>query len=271
MGKFTSMPKWRSTILLCALLFGCGKSGSNPTPSNTPPPTPTTEASSDHLTKLVKEDVKIGDGPVVAKEHDTVFCWYTGTLADGSMFDSTEKPKEPLNFVLTTGEGGVIPGWVEGIQGMRAGGERKLSIPYKLAYGEQGRDKIPPRADLYFDIKLAYIVEPGKDKTFDQKDVKIGAGATAEKGKIVKVLYKGWLLNGNLVMDVSDPKKPDSFTIGKGGEVIQGLEYGVLGMKVGGKRNLMLPPAAAFGPVGNGPMIPGNSPLRLEVTLVDVK
>jgi uncharacterized damage-inducible protein DinB len=95
-------------------------------------------------------DVKIGDGaPAKAGEQYTVH--YTGWLRDGTKFDSSIG-KKPLDFVQ--GRRQVIAGWEMGFEGMRVGGQRRLFIPYQLAYGEQGRGSIPPKAELIFDVEL---------------------------------------------------------------------------------------------------------------------
>jgi uncharacterized damage-inducible protein DinB len=95
-------------------------------------------------------DVKTGDGaPAQAGEQYTVH--YTGWLRDGTKFDSSIG-KKPLEFVQ--GRRQVIAGWEMGFEGMRVGGQRRLFIPYQLAYGEQGRGSIPPKAELIFDVEL---------------------------------------------------------------------------------------------------------------------
>lgn len=103
---------------------------------------------------LQKEDVVVGTGPE-AKMGDKVKVHYTGTLMNGKEFDSSVG-KDPFEF--TIGQG-VIQGWSDGVPGMRVGGKRKLTIPWKLAYGEAGSgDKIPPKAALKFDIELLEVV-----------------------------------------------------------------------------------------------------------------
>lgn len=83
----------------------------------------------------------------------TVKVHYTGTLINGTKFDSSRDRKEPFEFVL--GQGQVIPGWDEGIALMKEGGTAKLVIPSNLAYGENGRmPTIPPSASLVFDVEL---------------------------------------------------------------------------------------------------------------------
>ncbi len=84
----------------------------------------------------------------------TVSVHYTGTLVNGTEFDSSRKPgRQPLEFELGTAD--IIKGWNEGIATMKVGGRRKLTIPPALAYGQAGRPPtIPPNATLVFDVEL---------------------------------------------------------------------------------------------------------------------
>ncbi|HEX4336567.1 MAG TPA: FKBP-type peptidyl-prolyl cis-trans isomerase [Polyangiaceae bacterium] len=107
---------------------------------------------------LVKEDIKVGTGPA-AKTGDHVSVHYTGTLTDGTKFDSSLDRNEPFDFGL--GAGQVIKGWDQGVVGMKKGGKRKLTIPSELGYGASGSPpKIPPNATLIFDIELLSIGAP---------------------------------------------------------------------------------------------------------------
>jgi FKBP-type peptidyl-prolyl cis-trans isomerase FkpA len=97
-------------------------------------------------------DVQEGEGEEAASG-DTVVVHYTGWLPNGMKFDSSRDRAEPFTFVL--GEGRVIPGWEEGVAGMKVGGERRLVIPPHLGYGPIGAgDVIPPDATLVFDVEL---------------------------------------------------------------------------------------------------------------------
>lgn len=112
-------------------------------------------AASTKPSSLVKEDTVVGKGPE-AKKGDHVSVHYTGTLLDGTKFDSSRDRDEPFEFTL--GSGMVIKGWDEGVVGMKKGGKRRLTIPSELGYGKSGSPpKIPPDATLVFDIELLEI------------------------------------------------------------------------------------------------------------------
>jgi FKBP-type peptidyl-prolyl cis-trans isomerase len=102
---------------------------------------------------LVYEIVKPGEG-AYPKATDTVKVHYTGTLVNGTKFDSSVDRGEPAEFPLS----GVIPGWTEGLQKINKGGKIKLYVPFDLAYGAEGRPPtIPPAATLLFDVELLEV------------------------------------------------------------------------------------------------------------------
>jgi peptidylprolyl isomerase len=105
---------------------------------------------------LMYIDQKVGTG-AAAKKGDTVEVHYTGWLKDGKKFDSSRDRNRPFSFRL--GAGKVIKGWDEGVAGMKEGGKRKLIIPSKLAYGEDGAGGglIPPNAELTFEVELLKV------------------------------------------------------------------------------------------------------------------
>jgi protein-disulfide isomerase len=104
---------------------------------------------------LVVHDLVVGKGRE-AKSGDTISVHYTGTLTDGSVFDSSKKRGTPFEFEL--GKGRVIKGWEQGLVGLKVGGRRKLTIPPDLAYGDRGMPPvIPPRSVLVFDVELVDV------------------------------------------------------------------------------------------------------------------
>jgi FKBP-type peptidyl-prolyl cis-trans isomerase FkpA len=103
---------------------------------------------------LYYEDVVEGTGEE-AESGRTVVVHYTGWLPDGTQFDSSRDRAQPFETMI--GMGHVIRGWDEGIPGMREGGQRRLVIPYGMAYGPAGRGAIPPEATLVFDVELLEV------------------------------------------------------------------------------------------------------------------
>lgn len=103
---------------------------------------------------LEYEELECGDGAEVARG-DVITVHYTGTLEDGTEFDSS-RDGDPISFALESGQ--LIEGWVEGIPGMKEGGRRKLTIPSELGYGEAGYPPdIPPNATLIFDVEVVSV------------------------------------------------------------------------------------------------------------------
>ncbi|MFY9681607.1 MAG: FKBP-type peptidyl-prolyl cis-trans isomerase [Candidatus Sulfotelmatobacter sp.] len=101
-------------------------------------------------------------------------------------------------------------------------------------------------------------------------DIRLGTGAVAKEGSHVRVHYTGWLTNGKKFDSSVDAGKPFDFTIGNG-EVIKGWEEGVAGMKVGGKRQLRIPPALGYGAAGYPGAIPANATLIFDIQLLNVE
>lgn len=222
------------------------------------------------LKELVKKDTVVGKGREAA-ENDVVFVLYRGTfIKDGKQFDANMddvESKVPFSFAI--GQGGVIEGWEKGVVGMKEGGTRMLDIPHKLAYGDAGRDKIPPKADLRFEIKVLYVLKKSEEGVYDVFDDKVGTGPAAKSGDTVTIHYVGTYLTGKVWDDSRERGKPETFPLKVTDEAMPGLIAGIEGMKVGGKRTLVIPPQLAFG-AGGTTAVNGNQPLKIVVDLLQV-
>lgn len=107
------------------------------------------------MADLIIDDVEVGEG-AEAVSGKQIMVHYTGTLEDGTKFDSSLDRSQPFGFNL--GAGQVIQGWDEGFAGMKVGGKRKLTIPPEMGYGAAGAGGvIPPNATLIFDVELLEV------------------------------------------------------------------------------------------------------------------
>ena len=224
------------------------------------------------------EDLVVGTGKE-AKAGDTITVEYTGWLKDQyniKPFDSPRFHDKPFQFVL--GKEQVIAGWDQGLVGMKVDGKRKLTIPPSLGYGTEGAmdGRIPPNSTLIFEIDLlgvqgpaAATLPPSSVTELKIEDLVVGSGAEVKTGDTLSIHYTGWLENGTK-FDSSVGGQPIEFVLGQR-RVIPGWEKGVVGMKVGGKRRLTIPPDLGYGPYGAGDSIPPNAVLIFEVELVAIK
>ena len=136
---------------------------------------------------------------------------------------------------------------------MKTGGKRTLTIPPHMGYGERGAGGvIPPNATLIFDVELLAAEEVPAPGELEVEEILEGTGEEAVFGKEVSVHYTG------------------KFTLGAG-MVIPGWEYGIRGMRVGGKRILRIPYNLAYGPDGYPGVIPPYATLVFDVELVGVR
>ena len=147
------MTRYPITILFMALVFivgGCGSNDDTTRPLDVKVGETVTTA-----TGLVYVVQVIGDGPAPTAGRQ-VTVHYTGTLTDGTKFDSSIDRGEPFSFIIGVGQ--VIKGWDEGIMLMRVGGQRTLTIPPQLAYGDQEiPGVIPAGSTLIFDVELLAV------------------------------------------------------------------------------------------------------------------
>jgi len=226
-------------------------------------------------------DTKIGDG-ATAKAGNKVSVHYIAWLSDngatGKKFDSSFE-RGQLQFTL--GSHQIIAGLDEGVAGMKVGGKRTLIIPPKLGYGAPGAGGvIPPNATLIYDVELSQVQSDADENRVTEMpdglkytDTKIGDGATAKAGNKVSVHYITWLSDNGATgkkFDSSFERGQLQFTLGSH-QVIAGLDEGVAGMKVGGKRTLIIPPKLGYGAPGAGGVIPPDATLIYDVELSEVQ
>jgi peptidylprolyl isomerase len=227
--------------------------------------------------EYIETEAGTGDQPVPG---DRVAVHYTGTLADGTVFDSSLERGQPIEFVL--GQGMVIPGWEQGIAMMSEGGKATLVIPPDLAYGPQGSPPtIPPDATLTFEVELVEVFAAPKPLVLSEGDytetesglkyfdIVDGTGDTPIDSDRVLMEFAAWLEDGTFLGSSQQMGSPLVANMGTG-QLFPGWEEGLLTMQEGGTRQLMIPPALGYGEEGAGSLIPPNATLIWQITLVDV-
>ena len=306
-GRNLLLPGWEEGIglmkvggktrLVLPPNLALGAEGSGPIPPNSqivievellsvkPAPLPAT-VTAEQLTKTTSGlqyfDIAKGDGTEAAK-NSSVSTHFTIWVKNETGYDyiASSEDTSPLSFVVGRGDT-VFPGWEEGVTGMKVGGKRLLVIPADLGMGAQGNgSSIPANAILVMEIQLVTAHDPQVATKVDEKDYittpsglkyydfKVGDGNSPTTGQTVDVNYTGWLQNGTQFDSSIDRGAPISFAIGSG-NVIPGWDEGVATMKVGGKRQLVIPAALAYGDTGAGSTIPPGAILIFEVELVKI-
>jgi FKBP-type peptidyl-prolyl cis-trans isomerase len=210
---------------------------------------------------VVSQDLVVGDGEL-GVVGTTWKINYKGLLEDGTVFASNAGSPS-ISFVFDSQS--VVIGLLQGMQGMRIGGKRKITIPPDLAYGSKGLTDangnriVPKNATVIYEVELV-----GLPKLFIEDLTQGAAGTETKNGESLTVKYVGTFENGNIF-----DQGTFTFTLGAG-SVIQGFDQGLLGMKVGGKRKLIVPPHLGYGSSGSG-SIPPNTNIVFEVELVSKK
>lgn len=242
---------------------------------------PTVSLPTEIPTELVITDITEGEGEV-AVDGSTVYVYYVGVLSEnGKRFDGNFG-SDP--YAVTLGVGAVIDGWDQGLIGIKAGGRRQLDIPAELAYGSAGSgEDIPPDSAISFIIDVVAVVPPfdvadAPEITIEggenvdalvSDDLVVGDGDEATTGSnvLVHIIAFNGATGEEIATTWGDPS-PVALLLAEGGS-LPGLVDGIPGMKVGGRRQLTIPFADAFGTEGNSDMkLPASTDLVVVIDLL---
>jgi peptidylprolyl isomerase len=249
----------------------------------TNPDKPAVEIPEEIPTELQITVIEEGTGPA-AESGDTVIVDYVGVRTrDGVEFDNSYDRFEPFSVAL--GQGGVIAGWDQGLVGAQTGARIRLDIPSDLAYGAEARgDIIGENEALTFLIDVRAVIKPpdaadaptepgvppsegATETTFT--DLTEGDGDELQAGQtgvINYVLFRG---DNQVALESSWENAPVPVPTAEGG--FPGFVKGLPGMKVGGRRAIVIPPEDAFGPDGNPTLgLPAGTDMVIVVDLLGV-
>ncbi|MEO6126379.1 MAG: FKBP-type peptidyl-prolyl cis-trans isomerase [Ilumatobacteraceae bacterium] len=284
----SAIPSTGSSIATPTIPSDCPAAETNtsdaPTPPSFPEGKPTVEVPTTMPTKLVVTDLTEGTGKP-AEAGDIVNVNYVGVRSvDGTEFDNSYDRGQ--TFAVTLGAGSVIQGWDQGLVGIKAGGRRQLDIPADLAYGDNPSGDIIQAGDaLTFIVDAVSITTgpPTANPTDAPKiDIPTSKGATkvsftdlvdGERCKIALpgdsvfaqvILYRGD--TGDLLQSTWTTGVPIELPLNDG--TIRGIVEGTVGMGVGGRRQIIIPPDAGFGADGNTSQ--GLDPTTDLILIVDL-
>ncbi|MDX6602940.1 MAG: hypothetical protein QOF13_2142 [Solirubrobacterales bacterium] len=223
-------------------------SGSDEAPKVTVPKGPPPE-------KLVVNDLEQGSGAALSGPDDEIVLNYVGVdYKTGKVFESTWDQGEPAK--LRFGGGELIEGWEQGLAGMRVGGRRELIIPSKLAYGKgalifvvelleahPSGDASKESTDLH--KPKIHISNAPPPKKLVVKDLVPGTGPVLAKGDTMVVNEVGVNYKTGQEFETTWGSRPSRFPFGTN-EIIDGWEQGLVGMRVGGRRELIIPSKLAY-------------------------
>jgi peptidylprolyl isomerase len=247
------------------------------------PPEPTTVKEDEYTTSetgLQYYDILTGDGLEILDNY-SVTAQYTLWVKNESDYAYVGMSESDAPITFTVGGGEVFPGWDEGMLGMKVGGKRLMVLTPELGLGEQAYSDIPANSTLVLEVTVVEASEPLTATVVDEKDyittasglkyydLVEGTGEAAAAGQTMVVNYTGWLEDGTQFDSSIDSGQTFSFVLGAG-NVIAGWDEGIAGMKVGGKRQLVVPAELGYKDQANG-IIPANSVLIFEVELLEIQ
>ena len=220
------------------------------------------------------DDVVIGTGETalpgdIVRIRYVAWLWEEdGTDRKGQQVDSGE-----FEFVLRVDQ--TLPAFQDGLVSMRVGGLRRMQVPPEYGVGREGLGNIPPGSTLVIEVELLEVRLVVTDSApFQIIDLREGDGAVAADGYQLTVVYAGYLYDASMPAGQGRQFEVNNegitFPLGLG-EVIEGWDEGLVGMRENGERRLIIPPEMAYGEQGQRPAIPPNATLLFDVTLVSVR
>lgn len=227
---------------------------------------------------LMYYELEAGDG-AMAEEGDPVSIHFTAWLEDGTRIDSTLDGGTPFTFEL--GSEQVFEGWNEAVSLMEVGDSWQVVIPSELALGAEGAgDVIPPDSNLVMRIDFLEILPAGPSEPTEVDedeytttesglkyvDLEEGEGEPIAEGDAIAVHYTGWLEDGTRFDSSYGRGTPLGLMVGAG-QVIPGWDEGLVGMRPGGKRQLVIPAELGYGEQGAGDVIPPGATLIFEIEI----
>ncbi|XP_020391048.1 peptidyl-prolyl cis-trans isomerase FKBP9 [Rhincodon typus] len=202
-----------------------------------------------------------------AEPGDFVRYHYLGTFPGGGQFDSSYD--RGSTYDVFVGKGRLIAGMDKALIGMCVNERRFIKVPPHLAYGDEGMsDKIPPDATLFFDVLMLDIWNPEDKVKIEVHYKPENCSRIVQVSDFVRYHYNGTLLDGTF-FDSSHTRQQTYDTYVGIGWLIPGMDEGLLGMCMGEKRTITIPPFLGYGIRGDGKDIPSQATLVFQVTLVD--
>ncbi|KAL6103202.1 fkbp10 [Pungitius sinensis] len=198
---------------------------------------------------------------------DFVRYHYNGTLLSGEAFDSSYSRNATYDTYL--GQGDLIKGMEEGLLHMCLRERRIVIVPPFLAYGESGHGThIPPQATLVYEVLLVDVFNPKDDLIVQVKEVPDGCTRRTVTGDFIRYHYNGTFQDGTAFDSSYERNSTYNTFIGKG-QVIQGMDKALVGLCIGEKRRITVPPHLAYGEAGVENLIPGSAVLVFDIEVID--
>jgi peptidylprolyl isomerase len=213
------------------------------------------------------QDFRVGEGEEL-QEGDYVVLEYEAHLDDGTRVDGSAGRPGP--FVVRVGDPLLLPGWRQGLQGVRVGAHRRLHVPPALGYGHTGKNAVPPDSGIQYDLQV--IGRFGRtDQGLQYWMQEKGRGEAIQPGVIANVNYHLTTPNtGREVMSSRRSGRRLEFAVGEG-RVLAGLEQGVQLMSPGSHYLFAIPPHLAYGDLGSLPHVMPGADLLLSMELVSAR